>query len=185
MKRWKIAFCLPAVVFVIATSYNMVRYRYNFINATIRSILMESTQWAEGFSDWSFAKIRIGMTEKEVFSFIGEPLNRGTNKHAAVWTYFLAEPDKHNCNGKKIYFDQKWIVNKIESGFKTIHIGMHKNEVVTRIGEAKCYTQFDDSYEYTWSYSNRGEINGNYDRRWVSFDRSGKAINIVHTYYVD
>lgn len=76
-KRW-LVIALLAAAFSCWWGFNAVRYHYGTGNALARAIAwpLESTRWADGFSEDNFDRVKIGMREADVISIVGEPLRK-------------------------------------------------------------------------------------------------------------
>ncbi|MGK5090451.1 outer membrane protein assembly factor BamE [Deltaproteobacteria bacterium TL4] len=88
-----------------------IRRRYDF----------EDTEWAPEFSEESFSKIRIGMTQEEVLGIMGEPLIK-TDDTAEYWSYWAYTWDKERHDDwrdrRTIYFDIHDTVDRVDRSFQ-------------------------------------------------------------------
>ncbi|MGB0454072.1 MAG: outer membrane protein assembly factor BamE domain-containing protein [Bacteriovoracaceae bacterium] len=95
-----------SIIFLFGVGINMYRFGYGFEDGFFRTLLapMEGTVWADGFSEEAFDKISIGMTAEQVFSILGEPLEKDSDCHKlCFWTYSWQDTQTAD-------FDQRWVV---------------------------------------------------------------------------
>ena len=100
--------------------FNMYKYRYDFQDALWRYIYSfeSETKFAGGFSEKKFAKIKNGMTEDEVMSLLGKPLQRNCHEYGCNWIYsWKALGHSDHFDLRSIHFDSQGAVEKIRHEF--------------------------------------------------------------------
>ncbi len=104
-------------IFISLWSYNTYRFQYGISDALYRTLLapLESTYWANGFSEKKFTSIKQGMTEKEVFEILGNPL-RKTCVRECEWIYSWQRDPTSSFDWRSIYFN-KGLVQRIDRRF--------------------------------------------------------------------
>ncbi|MGK5095344.1 outer membrane protein assembly factor BamE [Deltaproteobacteria bacterium TL4] len=117
MKKWIILNSLLLGI-SISIGYNMVRYRYDFHNAILRTLMYfdEGTRYAPRFSEENFAKLRPKMTQKEVLTIMGEPLRKSCFT-ICEWVYTWQITDVDDYDRRDVIFSQSGIVERIRHEF--------------------------------------------------------------------
>lgn len=78
-----------------------------------------------------------------------------------------------------------WIENFSEEKFDKIKIGMTNKQVLNLMGKP-LYDFEEQCADFCfWEYADQARNNGDFDQRWVVFDKSYKVIEIRKTFYID
>ena len=101
---------LCLVIFILCAFDNAFRYNYGLSDALQRtwSAPYRSTEWAPGYKEEKFAKIRVGMSKKQVLELLGQPF-AGTfskwcsNEAHCNWVY------SHQTESWNDY-DRRWVI---------------------------------------------------------------------------
>lgn len=110
-----------SIVFLFGVGFNMYRFGYGIKDGFFRTLLtpMEGTVWAEGFSEEAFDKIIIGMTTEQVFSILGEPLEKDTDcLKLCFWSYSWQDTQTADFDQRLVVFNsQNQVIEKRKSFF--------------------------------------------------------------------
>ena len=98
---------------------NKVRFLYDWGNAFWRTLMtpFTGTNWAEGFSEDRFSMIRLGMSQEQVTSILGRPLDQGCGKTSCSWIYSYQDTGTADFDRRWILFDYDGKVDEIKNDF--------------------------------------------------------------------
>jgi hypothetical protein len=117
--KWKIVICLVVLVVVGVAShipYTMLKYRYGFMDATLRCLMHRpgETAWAGGFSESAFLSLRPGMTRDDVQRILGPALRRWDRDFPdCAWSYSWQTNADDNFDARTVLFDTNGLVKQI------------------------------------------------------------------------
>lgn len=113
--RWKVT--CPVAVLIALVVVAHLRSLDGLHGALFSAIWGEDTVYSEGYSDSKFRRIRRGMTEAEVETLLGIPLEKttGSTPDTVVWRYSMSQNGKDYSIRSVLFFGGR--VQKITHGF--------------------------------------------------------------------
>jgi outer membrane protein assembly factor BamE (lipoprotein component of BamABCDE complex) len=157
----------------------------------------ENTDFASGYSERGFRRVKQGMTTQQVLASLGHPLSKSTQEWSEVWSYWPngEQPSvskakdatsTYNLFGKVTHlrFSRTATVTGASGNYLDGNLlGLTKDQVLSTFGEPsrREVRQFEIIYHYAAAGKSGS---GSYRRREVHFDASGAVISVVaQTYY--
>lgn len=117
MRRAAVTFVLGVLVGAVFGGGAVLRYyTLDGIWGWFFSSLGDDTEYAPGYSDHGFRRIRIGMTEQEVLSLVGPPLARGPMRGTNQTWVWSRSPSDGNYRVRTVIFENER-VSKVNHGF--------------------------------------------------------------------
>jgi hypothetical protein len=153
-------------------------------------LVIDSTEYAPGYSEKAFQSIREGMTKGEVEQRLGKPFEvRPSTPHVMRW-YGPTESKIHEDGGISVPdggdFSEVAIVQFDEAGSVVVgggrYHGLTPKQVEDKLGKP-LRAAGDPSVE-VWHFT-RSWNSGNHYRRWIGFDADGRVGKIFSYYYWD
>jgi hypothetical protein len=113
-------FVLAAIPIALVVKQASDYRKYYGDKESILTYFMHQTEWAPGFSEVSFDKIEIGMTEKEVLELLGPPLEKKSgfdSYYNKAWAAFKYSKSigASNYHSRQLQFVNRKISNKSRS----------------------------------------------------------------------
>ncbi len=106
MKKVLIMLFLIPIAFAVTIIINMIRFQYPFFVALERSIYFYSqTKWSKNFSESSFSKIKLGMSESEVEQIMKRPLWKSCKLKTCIWAYSTGTDFNVDFDRRYVYFN--------------------------------------------------------------------------------
>lgn len=115
MKKAAKRMTLVVMVFALFTAFNKVRFHYDWSEALKRTAMTPfvGTLWADGFSELNFSKVRIGMSEIEVRTLLGVPLQKWVGTEGYTWLYSWQDTPTADYERRWVSFDSKGLVDEV------------------------------------------------------------------------
>lgn len=139
----------------------------------------DTSLYAPGFSESSFSKVRIGMSVREVYSLLGEPVSISYENFPETWLY---DRELHKVNSDtfkpydRIEFDAKGVVATcFVEHHKRCRAGMSRQEVVAALGKPSKLAKASAKALY---YSSPGSY-GVHRARILEINDKGRVVNVV------
>jgi outer membrane protein assembly factor BamE (lipoprotein component of BamABCDE complex) len=73
--------------------------------------------WATGFSESKFSDVRMGMSQTEVMSLLGIPLQMWTGSDGCTWLYTWQDTPTADYDRRWVSFDSKGFVDEVNHEF--------------------------------------------------------------------
>jgi outer membrane protein assembly factor BamE (lipoprotein component of BamABCDE complex) len=145
----------------------------------IFGIYRNTTIYAGGYSEKSFLSLRRGVSERDVYNLLGEPLTRDDRPSPETWSYGVIHRQNYfRLAGYAtiLQFDDRGRVASIHGkGSSNVGKGKAKDEVLRLLGAPQFIVPARASALY---YSLPGR-SGFYETRIVEIDSSGRVSRLV------
>ncbi|MDA3875425.1 MAG: hypothetical protein PF795_15870 [Kiritimatiellae bacterium] len=110
-KNWKTLFVVIGSILLVATGLN--HWLIDGLEGVVwGTIFEEDTEYAEGYTGMRWRKLRVGMTDEQVISIIGEPLNTWTNKNSTVGMSWSQSPGDTHYRSRVLTFADGSVIRK-------------------------------------------------------------------------